>query len=86
MDYLVNLNHSISVVGNWIFESNYEKALVINRKSFDIICAPSVGEEQVAKFETVFCSEIYLHLTAQLNKENYVYISQITYRYMSRKE
>ena len=43
MDSLVNVNHAISVVGNWIFESNYEKALVLNRASLDMICTPSVG-------------------------------------------
>ena len=31
MDSLVNVNHAISVVGYWIFDSNYEKALVLNR-------------------------------------------------------
>ena len=31
MDSLGNLNHAISVVGNWIFDSNYEKSLVLNR-------------------------------------------------------
>ena len=54
MDYLGNINHAISVVGCWIFDSNCKKALVLNRESLDIICAPSIGEEQVAKFETVF--------------------------------
>ena len=48
MDSLDNVNHSISVVGYCIFDSNYEKALVLNRESLDIICAPSVNEEQVA--------------------------------------
>ena len=54
MDYLGNVNHAISVLGYWIFESNYKRALVLNRESLDIICARYVGEEQVAKFETVF--------------------------------
>ena len=54
MDYLGNLNHAISGVGYWIFESNYEIALVLNRESLDMIFAPSVGEKQVATFETVF--------------------------------
>ena len=45
MDYLVNVNHAIIVVGYWIFDSNYEKALVLNRESLDMIFAPSVGEE-----------------------------------------
>ena len=44
MDSLVNVNHSISVVGYWKFDSNYEKALVLNKSSLDMICAPFVGE------------------------------------------
>ena len=44
MDSLGNVNHSISVVGNWIFDSNNEKALVLNWASLDMICTPSVGE------------------------------------------
>ena len=40
MDSLGNVNHAISVVGNWIFDSNYEKAFVLNRASLDMICAP----------------------------------------------
>ena len=32
MDSLVNVNHAISFVGYWIFDSNYEKALVLNRE------------------------------------------------------
>ena len=51
MDSLGNVNHAISVVGNWIFDSNYEKALVLNSASLDTICAPSVGEEQNVMFE-----------------------------------
>ena len=43
-DSLGNVNYAISVVGYWIFDSNYEKALVLNRASLDMICAPSVGE------------------------------------------
>ena len=31
MDSLGNVNHDISVVWYWIFDSNYEKALVHNR-------------------------------------------------------
>ena len=69
MDSLVNVNCAISVVGYWIFDSNYEKSLVLNRASLDMICAPSVGEEQAAKFETVFNAVIYIRSAAQLNKE-----------------
>ena len=51
MDSIGNVNHAFSVVGCWIFDSDYEIALVLNRESLDMICAPSVGEEQAAKFE-----------------------------------
>ena len=54
MDSLGNVNKYISVVEYWIFDTNYEKSLVLNRESFDVICDPSVGEKQVTKFETVF--------------------------------
>ena len=67
IDYLGNMNHYISVAGYWIFESNYKKALVINRESLDIIYALSVGDEQVAKFETVFNSVRCINFTVQLN-------------------
>ena len=53
MDSLGNVNHDINVVGYWIFDSDYKRSLVLNRESLDMICAPSVGEEQVAYFETV---------------------------------
>ena len=60
MDSLVNVNHSISVFGHWIFDSNYEKPLVLNRASFDIICAPFVGEEQDSIFEKTFTAVRYI--------------------------
>ena len=31
MDSLGNVNHGISVVGYWIFDSNYKKALFLTR-------------------------------------------------------
>ena len=54
MDSLGNVNHAISVVGNFIFDSNYERALVLNRASLDMIFAPSVREEQNVIFEKVY--------------------------------
>ena len=44
LDSLVNVKHAISIVGYCIFDSNYEKAVVLNRESLDKICAPSVSE------------------------------------------
>ena len=34
-----------------------------------MICAPSVGEEQVAEFETLFTAVRYIFSTAPLKKE-----------------
>ena len=61
MDSLGNVNHAISVVGSWIFDSNYERSLILNKASLDMICAPSVGEEQAAKFENfIMLSDTFL--------------------------
>ena len=68
MDSLGNVNHAISVVGNCIFDSNYEKSLVLIRASLNMICAPSVGEEQDAMFETVFTEVRYICYEAQLKE------------------
>ena len=65
---LVNVNHVIIVVGYWIFDSKYEKALVLNRSSLDMICVPSIGEEQDAKFEFVFTVVRYILSEEQLKK------------------
>ena len=45
MDSLGNINHDIGVVGYLIFHSNYERALVLNRASLDMIVVPFFGEE-----------------------------------------
>ena len=63
---LVNVNHAISVVGSWIFDSDYEIALVLNKASLDMICAPSVGEEQAAIFEKVYYAVRYIFNEAKL--------------------
>ena len=36
MESLVNVNHSISIVGYWIFDSNYKKSLCLTQESLDI--------------------------------------------------
>ena len=68
MDSLGNVNHAISVVGSWIFDSKYEIALVLNRASLNMICAPSVGEEQDAMFEKVYYAVRYIYIGVQLKK------------------
>ena len=31
MDSLVNMNHVINIVGHWIFDSNYKKAICLTQ-------------------------------------------------------
>ena len=50
MESPVYFNHSISVVGYWIFDSNCKKSLFFTQESLYLICSPSVCEELVAKF------------------------------------
>ena len=69
MDDLGNVNRAISVVGYWIFDSNYKKALFRNRESLDMICAQYVGEEEAAEFEKLFSSVRYICFDAQLKKD-----------------
>ena len=57
---IVNVNHAISVVGSWIFDSNYEIALVLDKASLDMICAPSAIEEQNDIFEKVYYAVRYI--------------------------
>ena len=68
MDSIGNVNHAISVVGNWIFDSKYERALVLNKASLDMICAPSIVEEQAAKFENFYYAVRYIFNEAKLKK------------------
>ena len=69
MDSLHNLNHAISVVGYWIFESNYKRALVLNRESLNMICALFVGEVNFAVFGTVCTAVKNICLYARLKKD-----------------
>ena len=68
MDSLGSVNHDISVVVSWIFDSNYERALVLNKASLDMICAPSVGEEQHAISEKVYYAVRYICNDAKFKK------------------
>ena len=78
MDSLGNVNHAITVVGSWIFDQNYERALVPNKASLDMICAPSVGEEQAAKFEKVYDAVRYIFNESKLKKGQFLYVPQNT--------
>ena len=67
MDSFGNINHAVSIVGYWIFDSNYKKALSLTLYSCNLICSPSEVEESVAMFETLFHTVIYINNTGKLN-------------------
>ena len=37
IDSLGNVNHAISIVGHWIFDSNHQKALFLTQELLDLI-------------------------------------------------
>ena len=59
MDSLGNVNNAIGIVGHWIFYYNYKKDC-FTQKLLDIICSPSIGEEQVTTFWSVFYAARYI--------------------------
>ena len=60
MSLLQNANHAISIVGHWIFDSNYKKALYLTQELVDIICSPSIDKEEVATFLSAFYAVRYI--------------------------
>ena len=67
MGIVGNVNHSVSIVGYWIFESNYKKALPLIIDKLNRICSPSVGEGMFAVLESVFHAVRYINNTIKLN-------------------
>ena len=68
MDSPGNVNRAISIVGYWIFDSNYEKALFLTKESFYIICSPSIFEEKGLMFQAVFYAVIFIWAPININK------------------
>ena len=53
MNSLGNLNHAVSVVGKWIFDYKYQKALPLTIESLNIICFFSDKEKTVTLFDNL---------------------------------
>ena len=69
MNSLGNVNHAISIVGYWIFDSNNKKALCLTQESLDIICSTSIGKELVAKFKSVLFAVGYIWAPGNIKEE-----------------
>ena len=68
IDSLGNVNHAISIVGDWISDSNYKKALCLTQEWLDIICYPFIVEEIIATFQSVFYAVRYSWAPGNLKK------------------
>ena len=68
MDSLGNVNNSISIVGHWLFDSNYKKEIFFTQESLDIIFPPYVGEEQVETFRSLFYAVRYIWKPIHIKK------------------
>ena len=71
MDSLGNVNHAIIIVGHWIFDSKYNKVLCLAQAWMDLICSPSVGEELVATFRSIFYTGRYIWATIHHKKDKH---------------
>ena len=68
MHSLGDENHSISIVGHWIFDSEYKKSICFTQELLDIIHSPSIGKELVATFRSVFYTVRYIWAAVTLKK------------------
>ena len=62
------MNHAISVVGYWIFDSNNKKALCLTQELLDIICYTSIDKELVATFRSAFYAVRYSWAPGNIKK------------------
>ena len=67
MEIIGSLNHAVSIVGYWIFDSRYKKTLPLTLYSLNIICSPLEVEGIFAMFETVFWAVRYIKKRVKLN-------------------
>ena len=54
MDRVRNANNAVSIDGNWIFDSNYDKYLTLEKESLDFIYYYLAGDEMHDTFDTVY--------------------------------
>ena len=49
-----NINNSLSIVGNFVFDSNYKKYFPLSVESLNLICSSSDGEKVFSLFRIKF--------------------------------
>ena len=57
-----NVNHAVSIIGCWIYDSNYKIELPLIKESLDIICSPYKYEKWMyAEFKDVYYAVRYVN-------------------------
>ena len=80
MDSIGNVNHAVSVFGELIFYSSYEKSLPLNIDLLYLVCACSDEEYYFVKFIiSVLCSEIW---KSKMKNKLCVEVIQYSYEYL----
>ena len=77
MDSFRNLKYAVSVVGEWVFYSNYKKALPLNIDSLNLICAFFMKNNTLKIPRSVLCSKVCQSKIKSLFDilvNNYIYI------------
>ena len=54
-----------------MFDSNYDKALCLKQESLDIICYPSIVEELISTFQSIFYAIRYSWAPGNLKSDKY---------------
>ena len=65
MESLGNANHAVSVVGKWIFDSNYEEPLPLKIKSLNFIYSCYEKAKILTLFDKVFYAVRYVNPKAK---------------------
>ena len=72
-----SVNHSVSVVGDWIIEYNFEKGLILNQASLDLTFSCTHNEDSVLEFEQVFYDVKFINPKEKNNKTKSLFILSI---------
>ena len=69
MDYLINMNHAVSVVGYWITDSNFENGLILNKAYLDLMFSCTNDKYAIAEFEEFFHTVRFINPKGKINNK-----------------
>ena len=59
--YYCDINHSVSITGSYIYDTNYKRAFPLMKESLDIIFSPPKDKKNIyAEFQDVFYTVLYM--------------------------